>query len=97
MISRISGQYGLDAMNRKKSRPNVSYGGYQENASDEAKFSSFAVSLSKFNAELKSVPDVREDLVDNFKNQIDSGEYVPPLDKLADSLIMAGILDTEEF
>ena len=96
MIGRIGGQYGLDAMNRKKSRPSIAYNGYQDNASDEAKFSAFAVSLSKVTAELKNIPDVREDVVADFKTQIDNGEYVPPLDKLANSLILAGLLDTTE-
>ena len=96
MIGRIGGQYGLDAMSRKKSRPNVAYNGYQDNSSDEAKFSSFAVSLSKITAELKNVPDVRENLVSDLKSQVDSGEYIPPLDKLAGSLILSGFLDTTE-
>lgn len=92
MISKIGGQYNLDALNGKKSRKNVYYDN-NANKSDEADFSSFAVHLSKYNAELKNIPDVREDLVANLKTQIESGDYVPPLDKLASSLIIAGMLD----
>ncbi len=92
MISKIGGQYNLDALNGKKSRKNVYYDN-NANKSDEADFSSFAVHLSKYNAELKNIPDVREDLVANLKTQVESGNYVPPLDKLASSLIIAGMLD----
>ena len=97
MIGRISGQYNLDAVNRKKSRQNISYnGGFMaESDSDNANISSFGSLLAKVNAEMKNIPVVREDVVSDFKAQIASGTYNPPLDKLADRLIMAGILDIE--
>ena len=94
MIGRISGQYNIDALNNKKSKRSVSYNGssaYEE--ADNAKFSSFGTLLSKVNAEIKNIPDVREDVVANFKTQIEEGTYNPPLDKLAGRLIIAGMLD----
>ena len=94
MIGRISGQYNLDALNNKKSKRNISYNGssaFEE--SDNAKFSSFGTLLSKVNAEIKNIPDVREDVVAKFKTQIEEGTYNPPLDKLAGRLIVAGMLD----
>ncbi len=93
MIGRISGQYNLDALNGKKSRRNVSYNGNSAAESDNANFSSFGTLLAKVNAEIKNIPDVREDVVANFKAQVESGKYNPPLDKLAGALIMAGMLD----
>ncbi|MDY6399208.1 MAG: flagellar biosynthesis anti-sigma factor FlgM [Synergistales bacterium] len=93
MIGRISGQYNLDALNGKKSRRNVSYNGNSATESDNANFSSFGTLLAKVNAEIKNIPDVREDVVANFKAQVESGKYNPPLDKLAGALIMAGMLD----
>ena len=93
MIGRISGQYNLDALNGKKSRRSISYNNGSEYEKDNAKFSSFGTLLSRVNAEMKNIPDVREDLVTDLKNKIDSGKYNPPLDKLANSLIMAGMLD----
>lgn len=94
MIGRISGQYNIDALNNKKSKRSVSYNGssaYEE--ADNAKFSSFGTLLSKVNAEIKNIPDVREDVVTNFKTQIEEGTYNPPLDKLAGRLIIAGMID----
>ncbi|MBR6900922.1 MAG: flagellar biosynthesis anti-sigma factor FlgM [Synergistaceae bacterium] len=93
MIGRISGQYNLDALNGKKSRRSVSYNGGSATESDNANFSTFGTLLAKVNAEIKNIPDVREDVVANFKTQVESGKYNPPLDKLAGALIMAGMLD----
>ncbi len=95
MIGRISGQYNIDSANRKKSKPNVNYGNYSENSSDEAKFSSVAVQLAKITSELKNISDVRNDVVEKFKTQIEDGSYNPPLGGVADKLISAGFLDLE--
>ncbi|MBQ3626681.1 MAG: flagellar biosynthesis anti-sigma factor FlgM [Synergistaceae bacterium] len=96
-LNKISGQYSVSALNRKKASGGV-YNGFGFNSassesSDEASFSSFSVQLAKINAELKNTPDVREDVVAKFKEQIDNGTYNPPLDKVAHALIMAGMLD----
>ena len=95
MIGRISGQYNVDALNRKKSRQSISYTGSFMTESDNANISSFGSLLAKVNAEMKNIPEVREDVVANFRGQIESGTYNPPLDKLANTLMMAGILDIE--
>ena len=95
MIGKISGQYGVDALNAKKSKRGPYTGGLAA-SSDEANFSSFAVELARIDAELKNVPDVREDLVDKFKGQVDSGKYVPQLDKVAHVLILAGLLNVQD-
>ena len=97
MIGRISGQYNLDALNGKKSRRSVSYNGNSSTEeADNANFSSFGTLLAKVNAEIKNIPDVREDVVANFKTQVESGTYNPPLDKLANTLLVAGMLDAVE-
>jgi flagellar biosynthesis anti-sigma factor FlgM len=54
------------------------------------------VELSKVSAELKKIPDVREDLVEGFRKQIQEGTYAPDLEKVARSLIVAGLLNGEE-
>ena len=94
MIGRISGQYSMDALRGKKSRRGI-YSDGASVGSDEANFSSFGVELARYSAELKNTPDVREDVVDNYKAQIEAGTYVPSLDKVAHSLIIAGMLDAE--
>ncbi len=96
MIGRISGQYSAEALNNKKSRRNVSYSGNSFTETDNANISSFGSLLAKATAEMKNIPEVREDVVSNFKAQIESGTYNPPLDKLANVLYMAGILDAAE-
>ena len=86
MTGRISGmsQYNLDALSRKKSRSSVSYNNGSSGEADNANISTFGSLLSKVNAEMKNIPEVREDLIADFKTQIDAGTYNPPLDKLAD-------------
>ncbi len=98
MTGRISniGQYNLDALKRKKSRQTVSYNNGSASESDNANISSFGSLLAKINAEMKNIPEVREDVIASFKTKIDAGTYNPPLDKLADRLYIAGMLDLAE-
>ncbi len=95
MIGKISGQYNIDALNNKKAKRNVSYNGNFSAESDNANISSFGSLLAKVNAEMKNIPEVRDDVVADFKGQIESGKYNPPLDKVANALIIAGMLDLE--
>ena len=92
MIGRIYGQFGFDAPNAKKARRRTGAGGTSV-GSDEANFSSFSVELARIDAELKNVPDVREDVVAAYKEQVEVGTYVPPLDQVAHSLLVAGLLN----
>ena len=96
MVGRISGQYNLDALQNKKSRRNVSYNSGYSSESDNADISSFGSLLAKASAKMKNIPDVREDKVAALKAQIDSGSYNPPLEKLANILYVAGMLDLAE-
>ena len=96
MVGRISGQYNLDALQNKKARRNISYNSGYSQESDNADISSFGSLLAKVNAEMKNIPDIREDKVAALKSQIDSGSYNPPLDKVAQALYVAGMLDLAE-
>lgn len=96
MIGRISGQYSAEALSKKKSNRNVSYNSGSFTETDNANISSFGALLAKVNAEMKNIPDVREDVVADFKARIESGTYNPPLDKLANVLYMAGMLEAAE-
>ncbi len=95
MIEKISGVYGpkaIDKVNGKKG-----YSSPKEEArTDGVEFSSFAVELAKVSGELKKIPDVREDLVDDLKRQISAGTYSPDMQKVARSLIAAGLMKPEE-
>ena len=98
MTGRISniGQYNLDPLNRRKSRSAVSYNNGSYSESDNADISSFGALLSKVNAEMKNIPEVRSDVVADFKTKIETGAYNPPLEKLADRLYLMGMLDLAE-
>ena len=95
MIDKISGVYGIPSVNKisaKKSKTEEVSSG----KSDGVEFSGFAKELAKASQELKSVPDVREELVEGFKRQVQEGAYSPDLDNVARSLLLAGLLNREE-
>lgn len=96
MVGRVSGQYNLDALHNKKSRRSVSYNSSYAQDSDNADISSFGSLLARVNAEMKNIPEIREDKVAALKSQIEAGTYNPPLDKVANALYVAGILDLAE-
>ncbi len=95
MIEKIPGVYGPKPVNKINVKKSRLQGAGQEGR-DGVEFSSFAVELSKISAEMKKVPDVREELVEGFKKQIQQGTYAPDLQKVARSLIVAGLLDRED-
>jgi flagellar biosynthesis anti-sigma factor FlgM len=96
MVERISGQNGLNPVMKHKSL-HKSYGAVQSaGTNDEVNFSPFAKELSRIMGELEHVSEVRQDKVDEFKKQIAEGTYNPGLDKVARSLIIAGLLNGEE-
>ncbi len=94
MIDKISGVYGpssVDKIGAKKG-----YRSPKESAKgDGVEFSSFAVEMAKVSSELKKIPEVREHLVQDFKKQIEEGVYNPDMNRVARSLINAGLLDGE--
>ena len=95
MIEKITGQCGVEAAAKAKARKGYGAGGIRS-GSDEASFSLFAVELARISGELRSVPEVRQDLVDELREKVDAGEYQPPLEKGAHNLFLAGILNGEE-
>ena len=94
MIEKIAGRYDVAAAVKAKAKN--SYTGGVSGSSDEANFSSFAVELARVSGELKSIQEVRQDLVDDFKKKVERSEYHPPLEKIAHKLFLAGILNNEE-
>lgn len=94
LIGKVSGQYGPDAPNRSRSKKGYPSDGFSVGA-DQADFSSFAVELARIGSELRNVPDVRQEEVDRLRSQVQAGEYVPPLDKVARRLVLAGILESQ--
>ena len=94
MIEKIAGQYSADVVAKAKSKK--FYLGGAGVQTDEVKISSFAAELARVASELKNVPEVRQDMIDDFKKKVDSGEYHPPIEKIAHNLFLAGILNNEE-
>ena len=69
MIDKISGVYGATPVNKinvKKGRGETA----SAQASDGVEFSGFAKELAKAAQELKKLPDVRENVVEGFRKQI---------------------------
>lgn len=95
MIEKIPGVYGPKSAGKIKLKKTPLPGG-SEGGKDGVEFSSFAVELSKVSGELKKIPEVREEVVEGFKKQIQQGTYAPDLEKVARSLIVAGLLHREE-
>ena len=94
MIDKISGQNNVNAL--AMARAKKWYGGVVGNVSDEASFSSFSVELARVSGELKSVPEVRQDVIDDLKKKVEKGEYHPPLEEIAHRLFLAGITNVGE-
>jgi negative regulator of flagellin synthesis FlgM len=95
MIEKIGGLYEADAAAKAKAKKGYGINSVQS-ARDEAEFSSFAVELARVSAELKNVPEVRQERVDALKEKVEAGEYRPPLEKVAHNLFLAGILNIGE-
>ena len=94
MIEKVAGRYDVAAAVKAKAKN--SYAGGVSSGSDEVNFSSFAVELARVSGELRSIPEMRQDIIDDLKKKVEAGEYRPPLEKIAHKLFLAGILDSEE-
>jgi hypothetical protein len=95
VIEKISGVSGVGAAEKAKAKKGYGALGVRSDG-DEASFSSFAVELARVSAELKSVPETRQDLTDDLKKELEAGTYRPPLEKIAHNLFLAGILNAAE-
>lgn len=95
VIEKIPGVYGPKAVDKINAKKTCSFS-KEEGGRDGVEFSSFAVELAKVSGEMKKIPDVREKLVGDLKQRIQEGTYAPDLDKVAQSLIVAGLLNGEE-
>ena len=96
MIDKISGVYGATPVNKINVKKGRSETASAQQASDGVEFSGFAKELAKAAQELKKLPDVRENVVEGFRKQIQEGTYAPDPDKVARSLIVAGLLNSGE-
>ena len=96
MINKIATQYNIENLKSKRARKYMNpYGNFAAD-SDNAKFSTFAVQLSKYANEMKNIPDVREEIVNNLKTQFENDTYTPPLNNVAEKLILSGFIDVIE-
>ena len=94
MIGKVSRPYGPGAAGKNRAKKGYSTDG-PSGGSDRADFSPFAVELARIGAELKNVPDVRQDVVDRLQAQVAADEYVPQLEHVARSLVLSGFLDLQ--
>lgn len=54
---------------------------------DKIEFSSKGAEVGKLVDQLKQFPDVRQDRIDSLKQKIESGEYNPASDDIADAIL----------
>ncbi|WP_024822524.1 flagellar biosynthesis anti-sigma factor FlgM [Aminobacterium mobile] len=94
MIDKIRGIYGPSPVGKVNGKKYLGQSSAEE--TDGVEFSAFAKELAKARTELKKVPDVRFEKVEELKKQIQSGQYRPDLHKVAEGLIRAGLLDKDE-
>lgn len=96
MVERISGLGGVSPIMKHKALQRA-YGAENVAAnSDEANISPFAKELGRIMGELDGVSDVRQDKINDFKKHIAAGTYNPDPAKVAQSLVIAGLLNGEE-
>lgn len=62
---------------------------------DSVELSSAAKFKKEIESTLKNLPEVREDLVNNLKKDIQAGTYKPDAYKIADEMIKERLLDKE--
>ena len=94
MIDRIQRVYGNQPVERTAPRRRtdaVSPGG-----ADALSVSPFARELAQATGELKKLPEVRQDRVEDLRRQVESGTYQPDLKAVAARLVWAGILKPED-
>ena len=96
MVEKISAQNNLSSVMKHKSLHKIY--GYEQpvGATDEANISPFAKELGRVMGELEQIPEVRQDKINDFKKQIAEGTYKPDPLKVARSLLVAGLLNSEE-
>ena len=94
MIDRIQRVYGNQPIER--SAPKKRSEGVQGGSSDAVSVSSFARELAQATGELKKLPEVRQDRVEDLRRQVESGTYQPDLKAVAARLVWAGILKPED-
>ena len=96
MFEKISAQNSLSPVVKRKAL-HKAYGFMQPaGTTDEVNFSPFAKELGRVMGELEHIPEVRQDKINDFKKQITEGTYKPDPVKVARSLLIAGLLYSEE-
>jgi negative regulator of flagellin synthesis FlgM len=87
--------HGSDAIQAAKnsraekadSKPVSSRGKKALAAEDKIEFSSKGAEVGKLVDQLKQFPDVRQDRVDSLRQKIQSGEYRPASEEIADAIL----------
>ncbi|AEF94675.1 flagellar biosynthesis anti-sigma factor protein FlgM [Desulfotomaculum nigrificans CO-1-SRB] len=83
--------YQQNKIDKTKS-PKASGGTVQ---TDSLELSPEARAKQEIQAKLKEIPEVREDLVNRLKKEIQNGTYKPDASKIADGIIQERLLDKE--
>jgi flagellar biosynthesis anti-sigma factor FlgM len=61
---------------------------------ERVSFSADAVNFKQIETDLQAVPDVRMDVVNRLKAEVDAGTYERPADKVADAMINSSLIES---
>jgi negative regulator of flagellin synthesis FlgM len=86
----VSTQLRADKAEQAKKGGNIARSG------DSATISDKAAELNKFKEILAQMPDVRQDKLADLAERINSGQYKPPSDKVAEKMLLRGLADSLE-
>jgi len=90
MIEKIRGVYEVQPVDKVRQQKAEAKG--RKDDADGVEVSPFAKELAAASAEMKKIPDVRQEKVEQIKKEIEGGTYSPDLREVARRLFLAGIL-----
>ncbi len=89
MIDKIRGIFGTQPVDKvRQQKTEVKE---RKDKADGVEVSPFAKELAAASAEMKKIPDVRQEKVEQIKKEIEGGTYSPDLREVARRLFLAGI------
>jgi flagellar biosynthesis anti-sigma factor FlgM len=65
-----------------------------QDPAEKVSISPSAVNMKQFEAEVKDAPEVRMDLVNRIKAEIEAGTYQRPAEKVAEAMIQSSLVES---
>ena len=96
MIEKVNEVSGVMMPSSVKNKKGPFFEQDMNSAHDALAVSDFAREMASISAEMKKVPEVRNDRVEDLRKQIEEGTYQPDLKLVAERLVWAGITRRED-